>query len=116
MPLYYSHAIPPPIDATTRGTVTDFDPSIPKTYDLIVYQNLLNTHAGPITDLFLLDTSAFTFEGSPVDPAAFSLVHNSADNKLQLTYAPIPEPSTYGLMLGGLALAGAALRRRRKKD
>jgi hypothetical protein len=102
--------------ATTRGTVTDFDPSIPKTYDLIVYQNLLNTHAGPITDLFLLDTSAFTFEGSPVDPAAFSLVHNSADNKLQLTYAPIPEPSTYGLMLGGLALAGAALRRRRKKD
>ena len=30
-------------------------------------------------------------------------------------FAPIPEPSTYGLMLGGLALAGAALRRRRTK-
>lgn len=27
---------------------------------------------------------------------------------------PIPEPSTYGLFLGGLALAGAAFRRRRK--
>jgi hypothetical protein len=31
------------------------------------------------------------------------------------TYAPpVPEPSTYGLALGGLALVGAAIRRRRK--
>lgn len=29
--------------------------------------------------------------------------------------APVPEPSTYGLALGGLALAGAALRRRARK-
>jgi hypothetical protein len=28
--------------------------------------------------------------------------------------SPIPEPSTYGLVLGGLALVGAAMRRRKK--
>ena len=45
--------------------------------------------------------------------AAFYL--GQVGNDIRLFYRPIPEPSTYGLMLGGLALAGAALRRRRAK-
>ena len=32
-----------------------------------------------------------------------------------LTVSPVPEPSTYGLALGGLALVGAVIRRRRSK-
>lgn len=39
-----------------------------------------------------------------------------ADITVTYTYtpSPVPEPSTYGAILGGLALAGAAIRRRRK--
>ena len=31
-----------------------------------------------------------------------------------LQWTPVPEPSTYGLFLGAMALAGAAVRRKRK--
>ena len=47
--------------------------------------------------------------------APWSLAGYSHDkNLINFAAAPIPEPSAYGLFLGGLALAGAALRRRRQ--
>jgi hypothetical protein len=43
-------------------------------------------------------------------------IWSGGPSSLTITGTPIPEPSTYGLILGGLALAGTAVRRRMKKQ
>ena len=62
----------------------------------------------------LLDSQGETF-GLSLDGAQFALAYRSGDIYVDYT-AAIPEPSTYGLMLGALALAGAAVRRRKAKQ
>lgn len=64
-----------------------------------------------------LNASGYTFisnRRSSNGGASWSnfLVPFSAE--ISASAAPIPEPSTYGMILGGLALAGAAIRRRQK--
>ncbi len=50
------------------------------------------------------------FQGNGTGP--FSAI-NGFDNAFFLTSASVPEPATWGLMLAGFGLTGAALRRRR---
>ena len=99
-------------DGTAAGDLGDFDPAGTFAFDLISYGQI-SAYEGSISQYFTLDGSALTFNGAPVDMQYWNLVDTGT--ALQLQYAPIPEPSTYGLVLGGLALAGAAVRRRRAK-
>lgn len=65
--------------------------------------------------------SAYTFFGV-VSTTAFSSVKisgpllSSIDNVSYGTITPVPEPETYAMLLGGLALMGALARRRSSND
>ena len=99
-------------DGSTTGDLADFDPSVPLVFDVFTYGGITG-YTGSIEDYFTLDTTQLTFNGSALSGANFSLVDTGT--AIQLQCSPIPEPSTYGLILGGMALAGAAVRRRRAK-
>ena len=47
--------------------------------------------------------------------AGYTFRLSQSGSDILLNYEAIPEPSTYGLILGGLALAGAAIRRRARR-
>jgi hypothetical protein len=68
-----------------------------------------------VTSLFEIDASEFEFiNGLETDQLVWRMTL-SADREYLYVVA-IPEPSTYGLVLGALALAAAAVRRRKKKN
>jgi autotransporter-associated beta strand protein len=99
------------LDADTVGDLVGFDPQSTFTLDLYTYTFMAANES--VSNLFTVSTTQFTSGGISVGAQNFSVSDNGS--AIQLVYAPIPEPSTYGLILGGLALAGAAIRRRRAK-
>ncbi|WP_164976269.1 beta strand repeat-containing protein [Oleiharenicola lentus] len=70
------------------------------------------TIATASTGITGFEAADFVFDLSQFHGGGFFNLSQSGNNLL-LNFTPVPEPSTYALMLGGLALAGLQWRRRR---
>jgi len=108
-------------NSTDQGPFYDWNPAGEYAWDIILVarDNVLlggNSVLGTdLSSLFDLDTSRLLDPfGASISAANFGI--RLTDTAIQLTYSAIPEPSTYGLALGALALAAAAARRRKRDE
>jgi autotransporter-associated beta strand protein len=109
-------------DGVTIGNATNFGPpngtSSIRTFEFASVQTgasgVLLNNGENISDVFQFDLSQFTYsDGSASNAGLWSIDWNVGTGAITLT--AVPEPSTYGFAMGALALAAAAIRRRKRQ-
>lgn len=91
-----------------QGLPTGFSPDQPASWLIFSTNGIAFTGGGSLADSFAIDASHF----GGVSSDLFRLTRTN--NDLFLTFTPVPEPSTYVLMITGLAAVGYRAWRRRK--
>jgi hypothetical protein len=89
------------------GNAANFSSAVPSSW---VLATVGGSVSGFNANQFTFNTAHF--ESGTLSPSDFS-VSLSGENDLMLNFTPVPEPSTYALLAGGLALVAAAGWRRR---
>ena len=97
------------------GNALNFSRSQIKQFSLIDASSFWFGTNANLSDIFNIDLSGFRYDdGSTTSSDLWSLQYDAANTAITLT--AIPEPSSYGLSLGALALCvGIASRRQRKR-
>jgi autotransporter-associated beta strand protein len=102
------------VGGSTPGVPDNFSSHSIRTFSIFTIGALNLGSNSSISDVFSFDVSQFQYtEGSTSNAGLWSLDYNASNGVITLT--AVPEPSTYALSLGALALAADAIRRRRKR-